>query len=328
MLSRVAEAIYWIGRYVERAENTARLLDVALRSTRELSHSFRAEPDTAGELRLVLAALGAEALYAQRGGPVTEDGLAAFLVVDRDSSLSVVFSLTAARENARGVRESISTEMWEELNRTYLSLQRVTTAYLLIEGLHDFCRQIRLGCQLFHGVTDATMPQDEAWHFLQVGKYLERAGMTARILAARSDQFDSLDGSTAEEVHRWLGLLRSISAYEAYVRLTPAGLNPTDVAAFLLLSQVFPRSLAFGARRVHEEIEAINLELGLAGAGGPANRAGGLASRLRYTRMEEIAGAAMLPFLGWVESACDEIGDGLGRLYFDRSWSELARAAS
>jgi uncharacterized alpha-E superfamily protein len=207
MLSRVAESMYWIGRYVERAENTARLLDVALRSTRELSHSFRADPDTAGELRLVLIALGADALYQQRGGPVTEDGLAAFLVVDRDSPFSVIYALTAARENARRARETISTEMWEELNRTYLSLQRVTTAYLLVEGMHDFCRQIRLGCQLFHGVTDATMPQDEAWRFLQAGKYLERAGMTARILAARSGHFDvAVGGSLAEEIHRWLGL--------------------------------------------------------------------------------------------------------------------------
>jgi uncharacterized alpha-E superfamily protein len=328
MLSRVAESVYWIGRYVERAENTARLLDVALRSTRELSASFRAETDTAGELRLVLAALGAEDIYTQRTGPVTEDGLAAFLVVDRDSPISVMYCLTAARESARCVRDSISTEMWEELNRTYLSLQRVTTAYLLIEGLHDFCRQIRLGCQLFHGVTDATMPQDEGWRFLQVGKYLERAGMTARILAARSHQFDVPDEHPgAEEVHRWLGLLRSISAYEAYVRLTHGGVNPAGVAAFLLLSQIFPRSVAFGCRRVHEEIDAIDRELGLLTVDGPSLRAGALATGLRYTRIQELAGGAMLPLLRRIEQECDVIGDELRRLYFESSWNEPSRAA-
>ncbi|HTE86324.1 MAG TPA: alpha-E domain-containing protein [Dehalococcoidia bacterium] len=331
MLSRVADSIFWIGRYVERAENTARLLDVALRSTRELS-SFRigadrSETDSTSDLRLVLTALGAEALYEQRVGAVTEDGLAMFLVVDRDNPLSAVSCLTVARDNARGVRETISTEMWEELNRTYLSLQRVTTAYLLIEGLHDFCRQIRLGCQLFHGVTDATMPQDEAWRFLQVGKHLERAGMTARILAARSREFDVPDERPrAEEVHRWLGLLRSISAYEAYMRLSPGGVYPAGVASFLLLSQVFPRSVAFSCRRVNEELEAIDRELGRARTDGPSMSAGGLASRLRYTKIEALRGEAMLPFLRWVEQQCNAVGDELRSIYFESSWLERPAA--
>jgi uncharacterized alpha-E superfamily protein len=328
MLSRVAESLYWIGRYVERAENTARLLDVALRSTRELSASFRAETDTAVELRLVLAALGAEDVYAGRFGAVTEDGVAAYLIVERDSPLSVVSCLTAARDNARGVRESISTEMWEELNRTYLALQRVTTAYLLVEGLDDFCRQIRIGCQLFHGVTDATMPYDEAWRFLQVGRYLERSSMTARILTARGYQFDVPDERLPpEDVHRWLGLLRSVSAYEAYVRLVPGGVRPAAVAGFLLLNQVFPRAIAFGCRRVHEEIEAIDREFGVQRPEGPALRAGGLASRLRFMEAAEIAGPQMLPFLAWIGQQCNTIGDDLQRVYFESSWIQPSRAA-
>jgi uncharacterized alpha-E superfamily protein len=321
LLSRVAESVYWIGRYVERAENTARLLDVALRSTREVSRPFHSERDTVEELRLVLAALGAESVYAQRCGAISEDGLAAFLVVDRDSPFSVATCLAAARENARGVRESISTEMWEELNRTYLWLQRLTAAYLLIEGLYDFCRQIRLNCQLFHGVTDATMPQDEGWRFMQVGRNLERAGMTARILAARSGQFAISDQTgQAGEIHRWLGLLRSISAYEAYVRLVPGGVYPAGVAEFLLLNQVFPRSVTFGCRRVHDELLAIDAELGLRRIDGPATRAGALASRLLYTRIEEINDGQMTELLRWVERQCDQLGDGLRQVYFDSAW--------
>ena len=328
MLSRVAESLYWIGRYVERAENTSRLLDIALRSTHELSFSFRSEADTTAELRLVLMALGAEETYADRFGAVTEDGLAAFLVVDRESALSVISCLTVARDNARGVRDCISTEMWEELNRTYLSLQRVTTTYLLIEGLHEFCRQIRIGCQLFHGVTDATMPYDEAWRFLQVGKYLERASMTARILTARSSQFDVPDERPRpEDVQRWLALLRSVSAYEAYTRLMPGGVQPAAVAAFLLLNQVFPRSIAFGCRRVHQEVEAIDRELGIQRPEGPALRAGGVASRLRYTQPDEISGPSMLSFLAWIGQQCDGIADDLRRVYFQSFWAEPSRAA-
>jgi uncharacterized alpha-E superfamily protein len=316
MLSRVAESVYWIGRYVERAENTARLLDVAFRSTRELSSSFQeGAPD---ELRLVLAALGTEDVYAQRYGDITEDGLAAFLVVDADNPHSVVRCITAARDNARAVRESISTEMWEELNRTYLSLSRVTTAYLLVEGVYDFCRQIRLASQLFHGVTDATMAYDEAWHFIQVGKYLERAGMTARILHARGGELQATGAiSRPEDVHRWLGLLRSVSAYEAYMRLKPGGVQPAQVAEFLLLSQQFPRSVAFGVRRVFEEIGAIDRELGLVRQGGPGVPAGALASRLLYTTFDELGGGRLQPFIDTVSDQCNAIADGIRRVYFE-----------
>ena len=327
MLSRVAEAVYWIGRHVERAEDTARLLDVTVRFTRELS-TFRFGGGTAEDLRLVLVTLGAEEVYTQRYGGVTEDGLAAFLVVDRDNPHSVISSITAARHNARAVRESISTEMWEELNRTYLSLQRVTAAYLLLDGVHEFCRQIRLGSQLFHGVTDATMPYDEAWHFLQVGKYLERADMTARILDARGAELQAMAGrARPEEVHRWLGLLRSVSAYEAYMRLRPGGVQPATVAEFLLLSQSFPRSVAFGAQRVHEHLEAIDRELGVRRRGGPSATAGALASRLRYATLDELGPAGLLPFLDQVTQQCHAIGQSIHQVYFESAVAGPGAAA-
>jgi uncharacterized alpha-E superfamily protein len=208
--------------------------------------------------------------------------------------------------------------MWEELNRLYLSLHRATTAYLLIEGVHDFCRQIRLGSALFQGVTDATMPYDEAWHFLQVGKHLERAAMTARILDARSGDLGDLDApARPEELHRWFSHLRSISAYEAYMRLRPGGVQPAAVAEFLLFSQSFPRSAAFGARRVHEELDAINETLGLPREQGPAALAGALSARLRYTTLEQLGGGGLLPFLRGVEGQCNAIGDAVRKLYFE-----------
>ena len=329
MLSRVAEAVYWIGRYVERAENTARLLDVSFRSTRELVFSsVGLGAQTPERLRLVLAAIGAEEVYTQRYGDVTEDGLAAFLAVDRDNPHAVVSCIARARDNARAVRESISTEMWEELNRTYLSLHRVTTAYLLIEGVHEFCRQIRLGSQLFHGVTDATMPYDEAWRFVQVGKYLERAEMTARILAVRGPELQApAERTRPEEVHPWLSLLRSVSAYEAYMRVRPGGVQPAAVAEFLLLSQVFPRSVAFGIRRVHEEVEAIDYELGIRRQQGPAVTAGALASRLRYTTFDELGSGGLPPFLNWVTGQCHAIGESVRQVYFENVVSEPAGAA-
>ena len=322
MLSRVAESIYWMGRYVERAENTARLLDVSFRSTRELSTSFHTEQGgmngSAHDLRLVLAALGVEDAYTERYGAVTEDGLAAFLVVDPENPTSVISCITAARGNARAVRESISTEMWEELNRTYLSLHRTTTAYLLIEGMHDFCRQIRLGSQLFQGVTDATMPYDEAWHFLQVGKYLERAGTTARILAARAPELmNAREVERPEAIHRWLSLLRSVSAYEAYMRMRPGGVQPRAVTEYLLLSQSFPRSVAMGVRRAHEELDAIDAELGIRRRDGPTLLAGALATRLRYPVPGEVESARLGEVLFLIQGQIDAISDAVRQTYFE-----------
>lgn len=320
MLSRVAEAVYWMGRYVERAENSARLLDVSFRATRELSAAFRSEGGAPDELRLVLAALGLEEVYEERFGAITEDSLAAFVILDPENPSSVLSCITAARTNARAVRESISTEMWEELNRSYLQLNRVTTAYLLIEGMHDFCRQIRLCSQLFQGVTDATMPHDEAWHFLQAGKFLERAGTTARILAARGGELDHAPGRAhPEEVHRWLSLLRSVSAYEAYMRLRPGGVQPRAVAEFLLLSQSFPRSVAMGVRRVHEELEAIEEELAIRRRDGehPAVPAGALSARLRYTTPAGIAGGGLSTLLRAIRDGIDSIDRSVRLTYFD-----------
>lgn len=318
MLSRVAELLYWTGRYVERAENTARMLDVAMRSTRGEAAGEIATVEGPDDLSLVLHALGAEEPYANHYGAITEDGIAAFLVVDRDNPHSVISCITIARENARAVRESVSTEMWEELNRLFLTLSRVTSAYLLLDGVHDFCRQIRLGAQLFHGVTDETMPQDEAWHFLQAGKYLERAEMTARILAARGGDTDTLARRPPpEEVHRWLTLLRSVSGYEAFMRLRPGGVVPAAVAEFLLLSQRFPRSVAFGVRRVHEQLEAIDLELGVQPSERPATTAGALASRLRYTSFDEIGPTGLAETLGWTQRQCAAVAEGIRRAYFE-----------
>lgn len=329
MLSRVAASIYWMGRYVERAENTARLLDVAFRSTRELSASFRSEEGAPNDLQVVLAALGVGDLYKDRYGKLSEDGIATFLILDTENPSSVVSCITAARGNARSVRESISTEMWEELNRTYLSLNRSTTAYLLIEGMHDFCQEIRLASQLFQGVTDATMSYDEAWHFLQAGKFLERAGTTVRILSARSSELQPAPGRTApEDVHRWLSLLRSVSAYEAYMRLRPGGVQPRVVAEFLLLSQSFPRSVAMGVRRVHEELSAIEDELAIRARGrdGPDVLAGALAARLRYTTPAELDGDNLTTVLLAVQEQIGAIDRGIHHTYFESAASLTSSA--
>jgi uncharacterized alpha-E superfamily protein len=318
MLSRVAESVFWIGRYVERAENTARLLDVALRSIREHSFTTGIDYPQMDELRLVLVAIGATDEFATKYGELSEDALTSFLIMDTDNPYSVISGITAARNNARSVREIISTEMWEELNSAYFMVNRVTNARVLVDGTNDFCGRIRLRSQLFQGVSDATMPHDEGWRFLQAGMYLERASTTARVLDARGAEFVSPTRlSRAEDVHHWLNILRSVSAYEAFMRLRPGGVQPAAVAQFLLLDRRFPRSVAFGIERVHQQVEAIDRELGLQREEGPASVAGALASRLRYLRFGELAGNRLESFLTALSDDCDVIGDMIRRFYFE-----------
>jgi uncharacterized alpha-E superfamily protein len=319
MLSRVADAVFWIGRYVERAENTARLIDVALRSSRELSPVMRLDPESEDDRGVVLIATASQDAYAQRYGAITEDGLATFLVTDTDNPNSVLSCLLAARNNARGVRDAITSEMWEELNRLYLRFSRVTSAYLLLDGLHDFCREIRLASQLFQGVTEATMPRDEAWSFLQVGTFLERASMTARILDTRTAALDAGAGRPSpEETHRWLSLLRSVSAYEAYSRLVHGGVQPAAVADFLLFSRAFPRTVVFGIEQVRREIEAIDRDLGpQRPEPSPAAVAGALGQRLRALSVEDLGPGGLHLLLDSVESDCNAIGDAIRRAYFE-----------
>jgi uncharacterized alpha-E superfamily protein len=162
------------------------------------------------------------------------------------------------------------------------------------------------------------MPYDEAWHFLQVGRYLERAGTTARILHARGRELQHVHGhSRPEEVHRWLSLLRSVSAYEAYMRMRPGGVQPHVVAEYLLLSQSFPRSVAMGVRRVHEELESIEEELAMRRREGPILLAGALAARLRYTMFGDLGEAGLTPFLGTILDQIDGIGASVRQTYFE-----------
>ena len=323
MLSRVAESLFWIGRYVERAENTARILDVAFRSSREFSAAFARRSAMARGLTQVLWALGIEDDYMERFPSVTEDHLIQYLVLDTANSASILSCLTQARENARSVRESISTEMWEEINRSYYQLARSNSTIVLIDGINEFCRQIKLASQLFHGVTDATMAYDEAWHFLQLGKYLERAGATARVLAAHAPQFaENVDDTRPEEVHRWLSLLRSVSAYEAYYRLVSGGVQPADVASFLLLDERFPRSVYFCVRRMTAELEEIEREIGAGRRDGPADLAGALASRLRYTRFEQVGLTRVEAVATDIVEECARLGGRIESVYFQAAFAE------
>jgi uncharacterized alpha-E superfamily protein len=278
LLSRVADALYWISRYLERAEHTARLIDVRL----DLGLDRRRGVDGMWDFERLYAALRLAPPEGVGGlGPASLVDALMFDASNRDSVLSCV---TAARENARQVREEISSDMWEQLNALFLRIKQAQRERTAVARPHYLSRAVIEGVHLFQGVTDATMGHGEGWQFLQVGRYIERAGTTAALVDLHVKTGAEAGAGPAE----WLGLLRSCAALEAYCRFYTADLRPRRIVEFLLLNVEFPRSVRFAAARVESALRTIAQQTGR-GAHGRAERlAGRLHASLDYGQVDEI----------------------------------------
>ena len=237
MLSRIAESLFWIGRYIERSDGTARILEVHLQL---LLEDPWIDEDTA--CRSLMGVMGATTLGAD---PVTRRDVLTQLAVDRSNSSSIAYSLQAARENARRAREIVSTELWETLNTTFSRMPR----RLHDEKVHDFFQWVRSRAALAIGITESSTSRDEAWQFFTLGRSIERTDMTARMLATRS--------LTEASGPSWTTILRSCGAYEAYVRTYRGMPSASNAADFLLLDRLFPRSIIYSIQRAEECMRAI-----------------------------------------------------------------------
>ena len=251
MLSRVAESLYWTSRYLERAEHTMRLLDINLGLMLDKSH-------TSAERRWlrVLAALGNPTHIKWEGEAYR---LVQDLCFDPTSPASVVNCIVSARENARQIREEISTEQWQRLNRLFHEVSRARTERYSDLQFAEFLPTVIDGVHLFQGVTDTTLSHGEGWQFLQVGRFMERASATAMLLdvyhreVVRSPE-ESVD---AYEYLEWVGLLRSCTAFEAYCKVYTADLTYERMLEFLLLNSDFPHSIRYSIDHLHRSLTAI-----------------------------------------------------------------------
>ena len=355
MLSRIAESLYWIGRYVERAEDTARITDVNLHHTLGLGASPEAAVRRRRHWEALIAIVGDERRFRDAHGEASEESVPAYLTFDADNPNSIVSCVARAREQARTMRHQIASEMWETLNRFHLDLQRRgrRTAPVGIENAHLFYRSVTEFSFLFQGVTDSTMPREEGWYFLQAGKFLERAEKTARALDVKyhllvadampaaplaGPGFDAAATEVAAEGvpgdwHQWLAVLRSLSAYEAYHKLYRSAVRPREVVEMLTLSPVFPRSIRFAVGEVAVALariaayRAYEPEHGgqdgflppspLPGGAGEAERAvGRLRSRLAYGLVEEMFEMGLHAYLLDVQRRCFQIGEHIEAQYF------------
>ena len=306
MLSRVAESLYWIGRYVERAEDTSRLLDVHV-------HALLEDPwvDEAAACRDLLGVMGLDASPRPDARTTTER-----LAFTADDTSSIVGALAAARENARGVREALSSELWEALNATYHALPSQQAAAQR-HGPNSFFRYVRERAAVVAGLLDGTMPRDDGWRFLVLGRSLERVDMTARLLWARGQQRGSSSG--------WVGLLKSCSAHEAYLRTYRAAVEPERVVEFLVLDRLFPRSVYASLQQAEACLAELDPGVGRLGVDDVARR---LLGRAR-TDLEYRTSVGLLQdlplLLEDLQRTCADTGSALAARYFHHtaalSWS-------
>lgn len=287
MLSRVAENIYWLARYVERAENTARLVRVS--SHLELDTPRGIAP---GWLPLVeIAGLHDEFFGVER--EPNERNIVRFLIGDANNPGSIISSLAMARENCRTVREVLPRSAWERINELYLFAKENTQSGLTKGGRDAYLEGIISGSQGITGLLGSVMYRDAAWHFARVGRNLERADMTTRIIDVRStDLFpDDLLESRSLDTLQWISVLRSLSGYQAYRRHVAMRVGRAEVLGFLFHDTNFPRS-------VLHCVDAVDESLGeLEDQGLPLRRTHGIQRRLRRTKVGELSQASLHEFI-------------------------------
>ncbi len=257
MLCRVADSLFWMSRYIERAENTVRLADVMLQTLLESEH---AQDDISySHWQPLLASLGEQEIFEDLYDSHDSHHVTEFLIFSRDNHSSVFSSIAAARENARMIRDQISSEMWEVINKLYLYLKNTDAKQVCHELNFNFFRQIKEYSLLFQGITESTFPHQLGYEFIECGRQIERADKTCRILDAKrymkttdDQKSDSLDYA------QWAALLKGCSALDAYRQIFVADIEAANVRKFLILSRHFPRSVLFCIQKLQNALHSIS----------------------------------------------------------------------
>ena len=303
MLSRTADHLYWMSRYVERAENLARMLDAHYR----LSLLPRAPEVLEQGWNATLTSLGMMAEYRERHDTVAARTALHFLAFDRAHAGSIVSCLSTARENARAVRGTITSELWETLNTTFLD-SRAFAGNAGNNDIANFIEWVKYRSHLTRGVTMGTMLRDEAFHFSSIGTFIERADGTTRLLEARWRDPGGAGERLANEASEWAVLLRALSAFEVYRKVYRESVTPWRVTELLLLNAEMPRS-------VHRSLFDLLNNLGAVRNNQSAETeryAGELHARFRYGRLEELCAAGVPQFLDQVQGKLNGLADRIG----------------
>jgi len=367
MLSRDADACYWIGRYVERAEATARMVDVhyhaALESplTAEAARaeafgtgSEDAESDgAAGDIKAdagtsepedpeistlrwqsILAISGSGGTYRKRYETENDRDMLHFFAFDPDHSNSILSTWKAARDNARSIREQLASEMWESVNVSYLRLRDWNVDRVLAGSPHEFFQIVKDSSHLFQGILNRTMLMGETRDWLDTGRFLERAGQTARLLdvkfhdllpAFRIPDPSSVTGASslqdaygvggALDMHGWIAVLKSVSAFEMYLKTHQDGISPANVVDFLVLNTKFPASVRHGIGRVEGCLQRISGSTSAVPATEPERLAANLRAGLTESQPKDIILGGLHAYLDTVQRDCGTLGNAITKTY-------------
>ncbi len=276
MLSRVVDSLYWMSRYLERAEHHARLLDVNLHGLVDQNPEFAQK-----RRQRLLKTFDPEL--------TDSDDLIMDILLNRNHPNSILSCIASARENARHVREQISSEMWEQVNRLYLYVNKAKPADIAVNPNH-YLTQVKKGSQLFQGITDSTMSHAEGWQFIHVGRYMERASCIIRLLEVFLEDVEiGEDEEVAlDQYSDWVGLLKSCTAFEAYCRSYQSYISSPRIVSFLVLDQTFPHSIRFSADLVKASLLDIS-EITQTRKVGNVNRLSGrISATLDYALIDDI----------------------------------------
>jgi len=311
MLSRVADSIYWMSRYIERAENIARVIDVNLRLVLDLAVVTKQQWEP------LVTITGDYDLFIDKYGASNRDTVIQFLTFDSAYPNSILSCLTYARDNARSIREIISTEMWESINDFYLFVSSADAKQMALTDPHAFFTEVKLSSQRFIGVREGTFSHGEGWHFLRLGSLIERAEKTSRILDVK--YFILLPsaeyvGTTYDNI-QWSAVLKSASALEMY-RKNFHRILPKRVCNFLIFDRHFPRAIHYCIIRAEEALHKITGSQPGTFSNQAERRLGRLRAELDYSDIDEVFDSGLHEYLDSIQRKLNEVDDAIFNTFF------------
>jgi uncharacterized alpha-E superfamily protein len=309
LLARYAEYIFWLARFVERAENLARIIEV---------HETYARDRSGTRDWYSIVQLNAdEQAFSEKYATASPRNVIEFYLTDRENPTSILSAVRNARENARTLRPLVSTEMWVQLNVFYNRLVAIDDRELAPGSLSPLLNEIKEACQTFTGITEGTFYRDQAWYFFQLGRYIERADQTTRLLDSKYYVLlRDTDVTNNVNTGQWLALLRAASGYHAFRLLHQSDLKPWRVAAFLLFNPSFPRSVFLCVREIDDAVTELKSRYYLRGGNDVAEGLSQLRSILGARSIEEVLAGGLHEFIDFIQRYLIAITDRLGAAFF------------
>jgi uncharacterized alpha-E superfamily protein len=315
MLSRVADSLYWMSRYIERAENNARIADVNLQLLLDLANQRDGDPQQQWDP--IISSLEENELFASLYQAPSGQAAIDFVSLQKKNPNSIFSCLSRARENARTTREQISSEMWEQINKLYLFVKSESAKKLVRSSPYEFFKRIVLGSHLFQGITDATMTHAEGWDFIRIGRLLERADCTSRILDVKYHILlpsgEKVGGNV--DTIQWMSVLKSCSALEAYRKVYVGQVAPWKVAEFIITHSAFPRSIRFSVDCFDAALHHISGSNESKYANEAERLSGRLRSDLDYVTIGDIFKFGLHEYLEQIQERLVEISDAMHSSY-------------